>query len=302
MYIGYGVLQFNTYRWTCKFIDDISATSSPKTITVPFTSLKIHLPKTKLNDSTKSFIAGSSSACVATTLTYPFDLLRTRFAIQATPGNPKVYKSLFRAFSQIYQNEGFTGFYRGLTPAIVAMIPYMGVFFASYQQIKNVLYYINPITKPFPEANGSTNDSSSTLYSSKKSGSSSSNIEEDGDMGSRLKRSVIQWLSTSNEGIAGLLAGIFAKTLLFPLDVIRKRLQVQGPTRNQYLSGTIPKYPRNPILTAVMIIQNEGILGLYKGLFISIIKSAPASAVTMWTYENSLNLMRYLNKKGYILY
>lgn len=70
--------------------------------------------------------------------------------------------------------------------------------------------------------------------------------------------SLISLLRTSQEAIAGFTAGVISKTTLFPLDVIRKRLQVQGPTCAHYLSGTIPIYPRNPLFTAVMIIRNEG--------------------------------------------
>lgn len=239
------------------------------------------MPETT-SDSAKSFIAGATSACVATTLTYPFDLLRTRFAVQATPGNPKIYNSLYHAIRQIYASEGISGYYRGLTPAVMTMVPYMGIFFTSYEKIKNGLEYVLP----------------SPMNTSFESRSWSS-----GNLLTRLtKDSLLLALANSHEAIAGLLAGVLSKTALFPFDVVRKRLQVQGPTREKYLSGTIPIYPRNPFLTAFMIVQREGILGLYKGLFVSIIKSAPASAVTMWTFGNTLDFMRRLKEEGLISY
>lgn len=34
--------------------------------------------------------------------------------------------------SDIYKNEGAVGFYRGLWPAIVQIMPYMGLLFSSY--------------------------------------------------------------------------------------------------------------------------------------------------------------------------
>jgi solute carrier family 25 thiamine pyrophosphate transporter 19 len=37
-----------------------------------------------------------------------------------------------------------------------------------------------------------------------------------------------------------------------------------------------------------MIVVAEGVRGLYRGLVVSLIKAAPASAVTMWTYERAL--------------
>lgn len=245
------------------------------------------LPNT--SDSAKSFASGATSACVATTLTYPFDLLRTRFAVQATPGNPKVYTSLYQAIRQIYHLEGVSGFYRGVAPAVLTMVPYMGLFFMSYEKLSQGLIYILPSTQSLSNIDKTNNNTTTTTTTT-----------------ASIPKFTITSLKTlvanSHEAIAGLLAGIFAKTALFPFDVVRKRLQVQGPTREKYLSGTIPKYPRNPFVTAIMILRQEGVFGLYKGLFVSIIKSAPASAVTMWTYEHTLEYMRKLKQDGYITY
>lgn len=263
MYITYGASQFTTYKWSSMTIE----TSFPT-----------------LSEPVKSFAAGSMSATVATTLTYPFDLLRTRFAIQATPGNTKVYPNLRYAIWHIYKHEGLNGYFRGLTPALLAMVPYMGLFFASYEQINNGLHYIIPDP---PTNNGSKNIGTQEGVPAVSGVAASS---------------VLSVLRTSREAIAGLAAGLVAKTALFPLDVVRKRIQVQGPTRHHYLSGSIPYYPRNPFFTALMIARKEGFFGLYKGLFVSLIKSAPASAVTMWTYEHTLEAMRYFKARGFLNY
>lgn len=276
MYIIYGAAQFTTYKWT----SSLCATAIPNA-----------------SDLVKSFVAGSTSAVVATTITYPFDLLRTRFAIQATPGNTKVYSSLRYAFWHIYKHEGVTGYFRGLTPAIMAMVPYMGLFFASYQQIYGALSYVIPHSPSALAVSRQLPPNDHTLLES-----TNTKDLETGKSRNIAVTSLISLLRTSQEAIAGFTAGVISKTTLFPLDVIRKRLQVQGPTRSHYLSGTIPIYPRNPLFTAMMIIRNEGFFGLYKGLFVSIIKSAPASAVTMWTYEHSLEFMRYLKSQGYLSY
>jgi len=94
----------------------------------------------------------------------------------------------------------------------------------------------------------------------------------------------------SGDATAGMCASILSKTAVFPLDLVRKRIQVQGPARRQYVYQNIPEYAtaRSALLS---ILRTEGFRGLYKGLTISLLKSAPASAVTLWTYEQSLNLM-----------
>ncbi len=94
----------------------------------------------------------------------------------------------------------------------------------------------------------------------------------------------------SSGAAAGVLAGVIAKTGVFPLDLIRKRLQVQGPTRGRYVYGDIPAY--EGVLGALReIVRLEGVRGLYRGLTVGLVKAAPTSAITMWTYERVLKVL-----------
>jgi len=96
----------------------------------------------------------------------------------------------------------------------------------------------------------------------------------------------------SGDAAAGILSSLFAKTGVFPLDVIRKRLQVQGPTRARYVGRNIPVYGQGVWRTGKAIVAREGWKGLYRGLGVGLVKSAPASAITMWTYERALKVMK----------
>jgi len=96
----------------------------------------------------------------------------------------------------------------------------------------------------------------------------------------------------SGDASAGVVASVLAKTGVFPLDLIRKRLQVQGPTRARYGGGKIPIYEKGIWRTGRSIVRQEGWKGLYRGLGVGLVKSAPASAVTMWTYERALKIMK----------
>ncbi len=66
-----------------------------------------------------------------------------------------------------------------------------------------------------------------------------------------------------------------------PFDVVRKRLQVQGPVRNIISVVDVPKNTRF-LQTAANIIKHEGIFGLYRGLVPAILKAAPSSALTFF--------------------
>lgn len=246
MYVAYGAVQFTTYRLVSNSVQEVYPS---------------------ISDPTLSFVSGASAGLMATSVTYPFDLLRTRFAVQGASGSAHVYRSLPYAVWHIQKHEGITGFFRGLTPALISVVPYMGLIFSSYTQSRKLLEYIAP-TKTGPGA----------------------------------KFTDVHPFLISHEAIAGFMAGVISKGAVFPFDVLRKRLQVQGPTRSHYMAGTIPLYPKHPLACSKYIIKHEGIRGFYRGFFVSMLKSAPASAITMWTFENSLYLLRASKQNGFISY
>jgi len=226
MYVSYSAIQFTTYR----------------TITL---GLQQAFGEHRLPNAAESFIAGASAGAVATTATYPLDLLRTRFAAQ---GTEKIYSSLTASIRDIARQEGPRGFFQGLGAGVGQIIPYMGIFFSTYETLRLPLSHMS-----FPYGSG--------------------------------------------DATAGILASVLAKTAVFPLDLIRKRLQVQGPTRSRYVHRNIPEY-KGVFRTLSEIVRKEGRRGLYRGLTVSLFKSAPASAVTMWTYERVLKILMDMEAKG----
>ncbi|KAL4892549.1 mitochondrial thiamine pyrophosphate carrier 1 [Aspergillus ambiguus] len=222
MYVCYGGVQFTTYRTT--------------------TQALAQLPR-RLPQPMESFIAGASAGGLATAATYPLDLLRTRFAAQ---GTERVYPSLLASVRDIAYSEGPAGFFRGCSAAVAQIVPYMGLFFATYESLRPSLAAIPDL--PFG----------------------------------------------SGDALAGVVASVLAKTGVFPLDLVRKRLQVQGPTRSLYVHRNIPEY-RGVLSTLASILRTQGVRGLYRGLTVSLFKAAPASAVTMWTYEESLRALQAMN-------
>ncbi|QSZ32645.1 hypothetical protein DSL72_002224 [Monilinia vaccinii-corymbosi] len=219
MYVSYSAIQFTAYRSVTLALQDTAG-------------------EHRMPAAAESFIAGASAGAVATAATYPLDLLRTRFAAQ---GVDRVYTSLRASIRDIAINEGPRGFFQGLGAGVGQIIPYMGIFFATYESL-------------------------------------------------RLPLGTLHLPFGSGDASAGVIASVIAKTGVFPFDLIRKRLQVQGPTRQRYVHKNIPVY-NGVFKTMRHIIQNEGYRGLYRGLTVSLLKAAPASAVTMWTYERVLQLL-----------
>ncbi|KAI0999442.1 Mitochondrial thiamine pyrophosphate carrier 1 [Podosphaera aphanis] len=219
MYISYSAIQFTTYRTISLTLQKTSGEHQ-----IPF------IPE--------SFIAGAGAGAVSTTVTYPLDLLRTRFAAQ---GVEKVYNSLGHAVREIYRSEGPHGFFRGLSAGLGQIVPYMGIFFSTYETLRLPMRTLH---LPFGTGDAST----------------------------------------------GVIASLLAKTCVFPLDLVRKRLQVQGPNRSRYINKNLPVY--HSITKAVhSIVKTEGIKGLYRGLTVSLLKAAPTGAMTMWIYERVLHIL-----------
>lgn len=81
----------------------------------------------------QSLSFGAVASAAATVCTYPLDLLRTRFAAQS---EPKLYNNLRHAMNVIYQSHGFRGFYAGLQPTLIEIMPYISLHFAFYEGMK----------------------------------------------------------------------------------------------------------------------------------------------------------------------
>jgi solute carrier family 25 protein 16 len=84
-------------------------------------------------------------------------------------------------------------------------------------------------------------------------------------------------LSWWAELAAGGISGIVSQTASYPLEVIRRRMQVGGAVgdgRRLRLGET-----------AAMIFRERGIRGFFVGLTIGYVKVLPMSAVAFYTYE-----------------
>ncbi|KAK7264621.1 hypothetical protein RJT34_32230 [Clitoria ternatea] len=110
-----------------------------------------------------------------------------------------------------------------------------------------------------------------------------------------FKRWAMAWNSkTSAEGnlssfqlfMCGLAAGTCAKLVCHPLDVVKKRFQIEGLQRHPRYGARVERHAYRNMLDAMQrILRLEGWAGLYKGIIPSTVKAAPAGAVTFVAYE-----------------
>lgn len=200
-----------------------------------------------------SYISGSLSGCAATVGSYPFDLLRT---ILASQGEPKVYPSMRSAFANIVETRGIRGLYAGLAPTLVEIIPYAGLQFGTYDTFRRWAMAWNRHRSPYPG--------------------------RDDDV-----------LTDLQVSLCGLAAGTCAKAVCHPLDVVKKRFQVQGLQRDRRYGARVESRAYGNMYSAVLqILCTEGTAGLYKGIVPSIVKAAPATAVTFVAFEFASNWLK----------
>lgn len=102
-------------------------------------------------------------------------------------------------------------------------------------------------------------------------------------------------LNWSQSFCCGAMSGIFAKSLVYPLDSAKKRLQVQGFESARAKFGVTPVYS-GLIDCFRKVVKTEGVLGLYKGFYPSLFKAALTTAFNFAFYEYFLIAFRKLKK------
>jgi len=219
--MSYGGIQFATFQYFTKI------------------AYKLH-PSSHDDLTTKSFdhlFCGSLSGAFATAISHPLDVLRTRFAAQK---EPKLYTSLPGAFKHLLRTEGWKGFFRGLPPSAIQVVPYAGIQFASYS------FLTGTWQKYFKD-------------------------------------------SSFSHLICGGTSGAVSKTACYPLDLLKKRLQVQG-----FSEATVSDvvHYRNFRHCAFVIFKTEGLGGFYKGWIPAVLKSCLHSGIIFFTYELFLEFYR----------
>ncbi|OAY85499.1 putative mitochondrial adenine nucleotide transporter BTL3, partial [Ananas comosus] len=160
-------------------------------------------------------IGGGLSGVIATLVCLPLDTIRTRLV---APGG-KVLGGVTGCFTHMVRNEGFLSLYKGLTPALISIGPASAVFYAVYDILKT-----------------------SHLSSRRSRSRSSSQSGEEAE------------LDPVRTLLYGAFAGACAETVTYPLEVIRRQLQL-ARAANVGL-----------IATFIKVIERDGIGSLFTGL------------------------------------
>ncbi|CAA3026977.1 calcium-binding mitochondrial carrier S -2-B-like [Olea europaea subsp. europaea] len=75
----------------------------------------------------------------------------------------------------------------------------------------------------------------------------------------------------------GTISGALGATCVYPMQVIRTRMQAQSMNTDAAYKGMSDVFYRT--------FQREGLRGFYKGLFPNLLKVVPAASITYMVYE-----------------
>ena len=199
-------------------------------------------------------MAGSAAGATATAMTYPLDLMRARYAAAgAVPGVQKKPTAatgwrLFRDVRAVFRAEGVRGLYGGMTPTLLGIVPYAGISFATFETLKS-------------------------RYGEARAGEAA----RGGQSARRDANANEPEMPVALRLLFGGVAGLFAQSVTYPLDIVRRRIQVVGAAGG-YVS---------PWRALVDIGRTEGLRnGLYKGVTMNWLKGPVSVAVSFFVNDS----------------
>lgn len=217
----------------------------------------------------RRLVSGSLAGITSVFITYPLEVIRVRLAFST---NTESKPSLRAICNQIYHEHptkasapgpaaatleattprsGVINFYRGFSPTLAGMVPYAGMSFLTHDTAGDVLRA--PMLAPYT--------------------TTKSRRDPDGPV--ILK----YWAQLA----AGGLAGLVSQTVSYPLEVMRRRMQVGGAVGDGHRLRMGE--------TARLIMAERGFRGFFVGITIGYFKVIPMVAVSFYVYERSKTLL-----------
>ncbi|KAK4640399.1 coenzyme A transporter [Podospora bellae-mahoneyi] len=213
----------------------------------------------------RRLISGSLAGVTSVFFTYPLEVIRVRLAFETKKDSRSSLRSICK---QIYGEQqkprtvagpvgeplpvvparhGLTNFYRGFSPTLLGMLPYAGMSFLTHDTAGDLLRYPK-IAKwtTLPQPENAPAGKAAPLRS---------------------------WA----ELFAGGVAGLVSQTASYPLEVIRRRMQVGGAVGDGHRMRIGE--------TAGIIMRERGLRGFFVGLTIGYAKVVPLVAASFYTYE-----------------
>ncbi|KAI7115981.1 hypothetical protein KC343_g17408 [Hortaea werneckii] len=189
------------------------------------------------------FAAGGVAGMISQAVVYPLDTLKFRMQCETVPGGAHGNRLILQTAQRMWAKNGVFSFYRGLPMGLVGMFPYAAIDLFTFETLKKTIIRRN--MKKYHYKN-----------------------EEDALPGN------------FSLALMGGLSGAFGASMVYPLNLLRTRLQSQGTASHPRTYSGVFDVTRQTI-------KYEGVRGLFKGLTPNLLKVVPAVSITYVVYENT---------------
>ncbi|KAJ4367578.1 hypothetical protein N0V83_007162 [Neocucurbitaria cava] len=214
---------------------------------MPESAIKFGSYEARHNDpaaihSWSKFVSGGLAGMVSQFAVYPIDTLKFRMQCETVSGGLHGNRLIWATAKKMWQTGGVVAYYRGLPMGIVGIFPYAALDLGTFEYLKRSIARRN----------------------AKKRGCHEQDAEPGGFMTAAI----------------GGFSGAFGASAVYPLNLLRTRLQSQGTVLHPRTYTGIMDVTRQTI-------AGEGVRGLFKGLTPNLLKVVPAVSITYVVYDKS---------------
>ncbi|KAJ4986904.1 calcium dependent mitochondrial carrier protein [Stagonosporopsis vannaccii] len=192
------------------------------------------------------FAAGGVAGMISQFAVYPIDTLKFRMQCETVAGGLHGNRLIWATAKKMWQSGGIVACYRGLPMGLFGIFPYAALDLGTFEYLKRYVARRN----------------------AKRLGCHESDAEPGGFMTAAI----------------GGFSGAFGASAVYPLNVLRTRLQSQGTVMH-------PKTYTGIVDVTRQTIQGEGFRGLFRGLTPNLLKVVPAVSITYVVYDKSKKML-----------
>lgn len=252
----------------------------------------------------QNFVYGGLAGATARTVIAPLDRVKILMQVQTSK------QTLSQMFRHVFQKEGFLSLWKGNVINCSRIIPYSGLQFATYDLCKSVVHQQDvtitqrlacgsvagavaaTVTHPMDVVrhrllmNADIHTFGQAFHDIRRTGTIRPFFKGYGSTMVGLVpfiafnfctfdtiKSYLQWTSVPGVLTMGATAAIVSQTACYPLDTIRRRMQVRDTPY------------RHGLHALWNILRHEGVLKLYAGMSANALKIVPNNGIRFLVYE-----------------
>jgi len=184
--------------------------------------------------SVSQFIAGGVAGMISQAVVYPLDTLKFRMQNETVKGGLRGNRLIFETARKMWSQGNIRPFYRGLTMGLVGMFPYAAIDLGTFEYLKRTV-----VARKMKQFNCSQEEALPGNFTL---------------------------------ALMGGFSGAFGASIVYPVNLLRTRLQSQGTVSHPRTYTGIVDVTRQTL-------KGEGVRGLFKGLTPNLLKVIPAVSI-----------------------